>query len=266
MRAGKGSLGGKARGLAFAYSRLVNTELQKSFPEIHIAVPKTMVESTDYFDDFMENNNLWEIAVGKNDNSKIEKKFLKAKLSKELTEILKSFLKESNTPLAIRSSSLLEDSQYQPLAGMYATYMIPNCAKSNKERLKQISEAIKRVYASTFFQDPKSLMDNIIQRIEEEKMGVIIMEIAGKNHDGLFYPTVSGVAQSYNYYPVSYMKRDEGISFLALGLGRTIADGEKSLRVSPKYPNILPQYYYISSTIENSQNEFYALDLLDGKN
>ena len=144
--------------------------------------------------------------------------------------------------------------------------MLPNSSKLETDRLKQLIEAIKRVYASTFFQNPKSLLNKSDHRLEEEKMAIIIMELAGKKHNELFYPSLSGVAQSYNYYPVSYMKRNEGVVFTALGLGKTIVDGEKSLRFSPKYPKILSQYYSIKSTINNSQNKFYALDMNKGKN
>ena len=167
------------------------------------------------------------------------RKFLNANLPKSLKRILKKLLKNLSSPLAIRSSGLLEDSQYKPLAGMYSTFMLPNSHKSFNERYNQLSESIKRIYASVFFKEPKSLMDSISQRYEEEKMAIIIMELIGKNNDNIFYPTISGVCQSYNYYPVSHMDRKDGITFLALGLGKTIADGGKSLRYCPKYPNII---------------------------
>ena len=213
----------------------------------------------------MNLNRLWETALSLDDNKDIEAIFLKGNLSQMLMKTLKELLKEVTFPLAIRSSSLLEDSQYQPLAGMYATYMLPNCHKSIKERLDQVCEAIKRVFASTFFQEPKTLMETIVHRHEEEKMAVIIMEMAGQKHDNYYYPSFSGVAQSYNYYPVSYMQREEGIVFTALGLGKTIVDGGQALRFSPKYPNILPQFYSIKSTIANTQNSFYALNLNNGE-
>jgi hypothetical protein len=144
---------------------------------------------------------------------------------------------------------------------MYATYMLPNNRKKLKDRLEDIIVAIKLVYASTFFQDPKSLISGSVHHIEEEKMAVIIMQMVGQNYNGRYYPPISGTAQSFNYYPVSYMKRNEGVVHLALGLGRTIANGEKSLRFSPKYPGILPQYYSIKAALESSQNSFYAMDL-----
>ena len=266
IQIGHGSLGGKARGLAYANHLLTNKKIKQNYKNINIRVPKIISIGTDEFDEFMELNNLWEIALNKRNNKNILTSFIKSKLPKSISKILMDVIKNIHYPLAIRSSSLLEDSQYQPLAGMYSTFMLPNSYPSNKERYNQLCEAIKRVYASTFFQGPKSLMKNTTHRLEEEKMGIIIMELGGKKHNELFYPTFSGVAQSYNYYPVSYMKREEGVLFLALGLGKTIVDGEKSLRFSPKYPKILSQYYSIKSTINNSQNQFYALDMDKGKN
>ena len=265
IQIGNGSLGGKARGLAFA-NTILNKKIKKKFNSTIIRIPKTIVISTDEFDNFIEKNNLWEFALNNTSNEIILKKFLKSTIHKKLKNKLLSILKNISGPIAIRSSSLLEDSQYQPLAGMYSTFMLPNSHTDIKERLNQLCESVKRVYASTFFKGPKSLMDTISHRHEEEKMAVIIMELVGKDHGDIFYPTFSGVAQSYNYYPVSYMKRNEGVVFTALGLGKTIVDGEKSLRFSPKYPDILSQYYSIKSTISNSQNKFYALKMNDGIN
>jgi len=266
LRLSSGSLGGKARGLAFANSFWKDKDLHQKYLDVTFRVPKVAVVGTDEFDQFMDVNNLWETALSLDDNKNLEKVFLKGRLSRKLVQTLKELLKEVNTPLAVRSSSLLEDSQYQPLAGMYATYMLPNCHESDKERLSQVCEAVKRVFASTFFQEPKTLMENIVHRHEEEKMAVIIMELVGQKHGNYFYPTFSGVAQSYNYYPVSYMQREEGIAFTALGLGRTIVEGGQALRFSPKYPNILPQFYSVKSTIVNSQHTFYALNLNNGAN
>ena len=266
LRIRSGSLGGKARGLAFANFFWKETHLTEKYPEVTFRVPKVVVVGTDEFDEFMDVNNLWETALSLDENRDLEEVFLRGRLSRKLVQTLKELLKEVYFPLAVRSSSLLEDSQYQPLAGMYATYMLPNCHESDKERLSQVCEAIKRVFASTFYQEPKSLMETIVHRHEEEKMAVIIMEMVGVKHGNYFYPTFSGVAQSYNYYPVSYMQREEGIAYAAIGLGRTIVEGGKALRFSPKYPNILPQYFSIKSTIANSQNTYYALNLKNGKN
>ena len=266
IRIGNGSLGGKARGLAFANSILTDYNFKTRFPNINIRIPKVIVITTSEFDEFMDLNNLWEASLSLNDNKKIEQKFIKSKLPKSLTKTLKNLLKKIKFPLAVRSSSLLEDSQYKPLAGMYSTLMLPNSNKKFSARFDQLSEAIKRIYASTFYREPKSLMDSVSQRAEEEKMAVIIMELVGKEHNQIYYPTLSGVCQSYNYYPVSHMKRKNGVAFLALGLGKTIADGEKSLRYCPLYPEILPQYYSTKSMLNNTQNNFYALNLNNNQN
>jgi len=262
VRLSTGSLGGKARGLAFAINLLSESKINQKYDNIKLRVPKVAVIGTDDFDLFMEDNKLWKTAFSKDkSDTSIIKAFLRGNLSKELTRTLSKYLTEVKYPVAIRSSSLLEDSQYQPLAGMYSTYMLPNSDTSKTIRLEQLKKAIKLVYASTYLKEPKSLIENSVHHHEEEKMAVIIMELVGKEHASLFYPSASGSAQSFNYYPVSYMKREEGVAHLALGLGRTIAEGEKSLRFSPKYPGIIPQYYSTRSTIDNSQNQFYALDL-----
>ena len=266
LRIGKGSLGGKARGLAFLNENIFKDKINTKFPSLNIKVPRTAVVSTDSFDIFMDENNLWEIALNSTDNEAILNHFMKARLSKEVIKSIKSFLKTIKSPLAIRSSGLLEDSQYQPLAGMYSTFMIPNSSESEKEKLSQVCEAIKRIYASTFYKAPKTLLSQFIQRHEEEKMAVIIMEMIGKNHNDRFYPTFSGVAQSHNYYPVSHMQRNQGIGFVALGLGKTIAEGKKSLRFSPYYPDIISQFYSSNTMLENSQNQFFALNLKNGDN
>ena len=265
VRMSTGSLGGKARGLAFASNLLKSADLESKYPEMVIRVPKIAVIGTDEFDDFMSNNKLWKIAFDdKKSDSSITRAFLKASLSKNLRSTLTNYLNSVKFPLAVRSSSLLEDSQYQPLAGIYSTYMLANKDKSKSVRLGELEKAIKLVYASTFLNEPKSLIEASVHHHEEEKMAVIIMELAGKKHGDTFYPSASGLAQSFNYYPISYMKRNEGVAYLALGLGRTIAEGEKSLRFAPKYPGLIPQYYSVNSTIDNSQNQFYALDLNKG--
>ena len=266
LRIGKGSLGGKARGLAFLNENIFKDKIHEKFPSLNIKVPRTAVLSTDSFDIFMDENNLWEIALNNTDNQEILNHFMKARLSKEVIKSIKSFLKTINSPLAVRSSGLLEDSQYQPLAGMYSTFMLPNSSESDKEKLSHVCEAIKRIYASTFYKAPKTLLSQFIQRHEEEKMAIIIMEMTGKKHKDRFYPTFSGVAQSHNYYPVSHMKRNQGIGFIALGLGKTIAEGKKSLRFSPYYPDIISQFYSSNTLLENSQNQFFALDLNNGDN
>ena len=257
-----GSLGGKARGLGFARSMINHSGIKKRFNDIDIRIPKCAVIGTNEFDQFMKDNNLWEMSLLKSNDKKIEKSFMRAHLSIDLTLKLETFINENKYPLAVRSSSLLEDSQYQPLSGTYETFMLPNNSRSNKKRLKQLTTAIKKVFASTFNDEARSLLENTSHRIQEEKMAILIQEIVGKSYnDNRFYPSFSGVLQSINYYPVSYMKREEGVAYLALGFGRTIVDGEKCLRISPKYPNILPQFFSVKSARQSSQNQFYALPL-----
>ena len=257
-----GSLGGKARGIAFAQKIISNSDLFNNFKNFDISIPTTAVIGTHEFDQFMKDNNLWEKALSYTNDIDLEKAFISSHLSLDLMLKLESFINEHDKPLAIRSSSLLEDSQYQPLSGTYSTFMLPNNQKKPRHRLLELEKAIKRVYASTFKGDAKTLLNNTSHRIEEEKMAVIIMEIAGQKYkSNRYYPTISGVLKNINYYPVSYMKRKEGVAYLALGFGKTIVDGEKSLRISPKYPNILPQFYSNKTLVENSQNQFYGLDL-----
>lgn len=257
-----GSLGGKARGLGFATSLISNSKIANKFDNTLIKVPKFSVIATDEFDRFMKDNILWEKALSIGDDKKLEKIFIKADLSIDLMLKLESFIDNNKNPLAVRSSSLLEDSQYQPLAGTYETYMLPNNSRSKKKRFNELIKSIKLVYASTFKGEAKSLLRNTAHRIEEEKMAVILQEITGKSYNKeRFYPTFSGVLKSINYYPVSYMKREEGVAYLSLGFGRTIVDGEKCLRISPKYPSILPQFFSIKATKENTQNQFYGLSL-----
>ena len=262
VRLATGSLGGKARGLAFANNMLSDAKINERYSNIDLRIPKVAVIGTDEFDLFMDENKLWKVAFSKKKSNKaIIKAFTNASLSKELISTLNRYLNDVKYPLAVRSSSLLEDSQYQPLAGMYSTFMLPNSNKSKKTRLEELIKAIKAVYASTYFKEPKALIEGSVHHHEEEKMAVIIMELIGKQHQDRYYPSASGSAQSFNYYPISYMKREEGVAFLALGLGRTVAEGEKSLRFSPQYPGIIPQYFSVKSTISNSQNKFYALNL-----
>ena len=263
---GTGSLGGKARGIAFAADKLKNSKIFKKYDNVTVRIPNVTVIATDEFDLFMNKNNLWEIALNENNNNKLVQHFLNAKLDRKLVRNIKSLLKNLNHPIAVRSSSLSEDSQYQSLSGMYSTFMLPNSSASLQERLNQVCEAIKRIYASTFFVEPKSLIDKISQRMEEEKMAIIIMEMIGKTHNERFYPTFSGVAQSYNYYPSSYINRHDGVAYLALGLGKTVVEGKKTIRFCPKYPNLIQQFYSIKSIIDSSQHEFYALDMNNGKN
>jgi len=256
-----GSLGGKARGLAFARQMLNDSDISNKYTNVEFKIPKCAVIGTDEFDRFMKDNKLWDTAINQSNDDKLEKIFIKARLSIDLMLKLETFINDNRMPLAVRSSSLLEDSQYQPLAGTYETYMLPNNEKTNKDRLKSLVLAIKKVYASTFKGDAKSLLGTTAHRIEEEKMAIILQEIVGQEYNsGRYYPSFSGVLKSINYYPVSYMERNEGVAYLALGFGKTIVDGEKCLIISPKYPDIKPQFFSTKSIKDNSQVNFYGLD------
>jgi hypothetical protein len=256
-----GSLGGKARGLGFMNKILRDSNLEEKFPGVLIQIPRIAVIGTDAFDQFMMENKLYDKVYKMETNEQLEADFLNASLPKSLNKSLKAFLNQVKYPLAVRSSSLLEDSQYQPLAGMYSTLMIQNADKASKKRLNQLSEAIKRIYASTFFKDPRSVTSTSGHRHTEEKMAILITELIGQFYGDRYYPTLSGIAQNVNYYPVSYADRNDGVSTIALGFGKTVVEGEKSLRFSPKYPAILPQFYSVRSAEENSQSTFYALDM-----
>jgi len=256
-----GSLGGKARGLAFANTLIETTDLTEKFPEITIRIPNIVVVGTDEFDEFMRNNDLWNYVFEGKDFKKLSQKFLLSNLSEKLVDFLKTFLNEFKRPVAIRSSGLLEDMQYLSLAGIYSTYMLPNFSGSITSRLKMLKDAIKLVYASTFSEEASSTFDASSHRLEDEKMAVIVQELVGQQFGYRFYPTFSGLARSLNYYPVSYMKREEGIVYMAIGLGRMITEGSRTFCFSPKYPSILPQFYSPEAMLENSQKEFYALNL-----
>ena len=257
-----GSLGGKARGLAFAKDMLKQSGIDNRFSNVKVKIPKTAIIGTDEFDRFMKDNRLWDEALKVKQDKKIVTLFLGSRLSMDLILKLESFLKECHYPIAIRSSSLLEDSQYQPLSGAYSTFMLANNQEIFKDRIGELKKAIKLVFASIFYNESKSHFSHTAHRTEEEKMAVMIMEIAGQEYSsGRFYPTFSGVLKSINFYPVSYMERDEGVAYLALGFGKTIVDGGKCLGISPKYPAIKPQFSTIKATLENSQSSFYSLDL-----
>ena len=265
IRIGEGSLGGKARGLAFINTLLYDSNLKDKFEGIDIKVPHSFVICSEIFEEFIEINDLQVFAIKETDNNKIASKFIKSKVNKKLHSNLKQLLSNIDYPLAVRSSSLLEDSQMLPFAGLYSTYMLPNNHPELKVRLKQLEDAVKLVFASVFFKSPKEYIKNTNFRIEEEKMAVIIQQIAGNEHNKNFYPTVSGVAQSYNFYPISHMESEEGIVQIALGLGATIAEGENIYRFSPHYPEMPPPFSSPSDFLKNSQNYFYALDLSNNK-
>ncbi len=264
-RIGGGSLGGKARGLGFVNILINNYDVRERFEDVHIDVPPAVVLGTDVFDSFVDENDLRSFALSCTDDKEIAKRFLDAKkFPEDILGNLAAFLDLIRDPLAVRSSSLLEDSQYHPFAGVYSTYMIPNNNSNPFIRLSELVTTIKRVYASTFFQSAKDYIRVTSYRLEEEKMAVIIQKMVGSTHMQRFYPDFSGVAKSYNFYPIEPQKPFDGIVSAALGLGKTIVDGGVTVRFCPKYPNHLLQFYSTEETLLNNQNEFFALQL-DGQ-
>ena len=261
LRIGSGSLGGKARGLAFVRHLLRKRRLIHRFPGVRITVPPAVVLATDVFDQFLSENNLLDFALRCEDDIEIQQRFLAAPLPAALNDDLKAFLSEVTHPLAVRSSSLLEDSQYQPFTGVYETFMLANQQVNPEERLAALSEAIRRVYASTFSRHAKSYVRATPYRLEEEKMAVILQEVVGHPHQQRFYPDFSGVVRSRNFYPVPPMSFEDGIAAVALGLGRAVVDGGKCLTFCPRYPQNLLQFSSVEDILTNSQSEFWALEL-----
>jgi len=261
-RIGGGSLGGKARGLSFVNTLINNYQITTQFEGILISVPPGVVLGTDVFDAFLDENNLRGFALNCDDDLDITRQFVEAeKFPEEILADLAAFLDLIREPLAVRSSSLLEDSQYHPFAGVYETYMLPNNHDNPLIRLNELLKAIKRVYASTFYQSAKAYIKVTSYRLEEEKMAVIIQKMVGATHSDLFYPDFSGVAKSYNFYPVPPQKSSDGIVAVALGLGKTVVDGGSTVKFAPPYPHHLPQFSSIKDTLRNNQHKYYALDL-----
>ncbi len=262
FKIGKGSLGGKARGLAFVANLLQRIPaIHKKFKEVNIFVPQTLVVTTEGFDAFIEENDLKVLEKSDAPDAEIAEVFHGANFPQWIAEELKAYLERIDYPLAVRSSSLLEDAQFRAYAGLYRTYMLPNDHSDLEMRLEQLITAIKLVYASTYFRDPKAFSKRVGHRTEEEKMAVIIQQLVGERYGNYFYPSISGIAQSHNYYPFAKMKPEEGIATVALGLGKTVMEGEKALRFSPRYPQLLPQRSTVEDILENSQQFFYALNL-----
>jgi hypothetical protein len=261
LRIGGGSLGGKARGLAFVRHLLHNHRIARRFSNVRIAVPPSVVLATDVFDDFLSENNLLDFAMNSNDDDEIQRRFLAGTFPALLRDDLLAFLAEVRYPLAVRSSSLLEDSQYQPFTGVYETFMLGNQHPDLLIRLEQLMEAIKRVYASTFSLHAKAYVRATPYRLEEEKMAVILQQVVGAIHGQRFYPDFSGVVRSHNFYPVPPMNYSDGIAAVALGLGRAVVDGGKCLTFCPRYPRHLMQFSSVEDILANSQREFWALEL-----
>ena len=259
-RIGEGSLGGKGRGLAFLDNIIKRHPELNQFPNATVQIPKTVVLCTDFFDEFMDNNNLWSIALSDAPDSTILQHFLRAQLPDSLIADFFTFFDAVKSPIAVRSSSLLEDSHYQPFAGIYATYMIPYL-DDKYEMLRMLACAIKSVYASVYYRDSKAYMTATQNVIDQEKMAVILQEVVGSRYGDLYYPTFSGVLRSLNYYPIGDEKAEEGIASLALGLGKYIVDGGQTLRVSPYHPHQVLQTSELETALRDTQTRFYALDM-----
>lgn len=260
-RMGGGSLGGKARGLVFFDKVLASNFDYSKFPEIKIEIPRTLVLGTDIFEEFLESNNLAPFAYEENSDIRVATAFLNASLPPTILGDLRNFIREVRTPLAIRSSSLLEDALYHPFAGIYLTKMIPNSFSELDYRFLSLVNAIKLVYASTYFQNAKAYLKSTNNTIQEEKMAVIIQEVVGEKREKRFYPDISGVAKSYNYYPFGDAKPEDGIVNVALGLGKTVVEGEASYSFVPRYPKTPPAFNSVEDLISKSQRHFYAIDL-----
>lgn len=262
LKIGKGSLGGKARGQAFISSVLHRSEDQfRSFDGVDIFVPQTLVITTEGFDRFIRLNRLDDMVHTDLPDEAVADRFMAAAFPDSLRSQLTAFLGTVRYPLAVRSSSLLEDAQFKPYAGLYKTFFLANDDENPDCRLVQLVDAIKMVYASTYFQAPRAYTRRVGNRIENEKMAVIIQQVVGTAFGEYFYPAVSGVAQSKNYYPFSRMTPEDGIVNMALGLGKAVMEGEKNLRFSPRYPEILPQRSTVADILENAQQDFYTLKL-----
>ncbi len=259
-RIGDGSLGGKGRGLAFLDNIIKTHPDFNRFCGATVQIPKTVVLCTDVFDQFMEQNNLYDIALSDAPDEVILQHFLEAQLPDSYIADFFTFFEATHSPIAIRSSSLLEDSHYQPFAGIYSTYMIPNL-DDKYEMLRMLAAAIKSVYASVYYRDSKAYMTATSNVIDQEKMAVVLQEVVGQNHGDRYYPTMSGVLRSLNYYPVGEEKAEEGIASLALGLGKYIVDGGQTLRVSPWHPHQVMQLSEMETALRETQTRFYALDM-----
>lgn len=259
-RIGEGSLGGKGRGLAFLDNVIKRHPEFNQFENATVQIPKTVVLCTDIFDEFMMSNNLYPIALSDASDDEILKHFLHAQLPDSLIADFFTFFEATRSPIAIRSSSLLEDAHYQPFAGIYSTYMIPYL-EDKYQMLQMLACAIKGVYASVFYRDSKAYMTATSNVIDQEKMAVILQQVVGKDYGTRFYPTMSGVLRSLNYYPIGDEEAEEGIASLALGLGKYIVDGGQTLRVCPYHPNQVLQTSETELALRDTQTQFYALDM-----
>ncbi|MFW5792635.1 MAG: PEP/pyruvate-binding domain-containing protein [Bacteroidota bacterium] len=259
VRLAPGSLGGKGRGLAFINMLINNFDFNELVPDMKITSPRTSIIGTEEFENFIHNNNIYDKVYVETDYNKVKDLFLKGKLSDGLIKKLRSYLENINNPLAIRSSSLFEDSLMQPFAGIFDTFLLPNNHPDIEVRLQQMMNAIKMVFASIFSPTARAYFNAVNYKIEEEKMAIAIQEVVGNQYENYFYPHISGVAQSYNFYPFSYMKPEEGFGVVAVGLGKYVVEGEKTYRFSPVHPQL--EMYTPKELFKNSQVHFYAIDL-----
>jgi hypothetical protein len=266
-----GSLGGKGRGLAFINTLIYSFELGRLLPGINIKAPVTAIIGTDEFDMFMERNHLWDKVKEEMDYSELQKIFLEANLSYTLEKQLRILLKQTDKPLAVRSSSLFEDSMSQPFSGIYGTYILPNSHNDFEIRLRQLSGAVKLVFSSIYSRNARSYFEAINYKIEQEKMAVVLQEVVGYKYGDVYYPHISGTAQSFNFYPVAHMTTEDGFAVMAVGLGHYVVEGEKAFRFSPVYPST--DIISHNDLYKNSQVYFYAvdlskkdMDLLEGEN
>jgi len=259
-RIGEGSIGGKARGLAFINSIIEEHRIFNRYPGAVIMIPRTVVISTDIFDEFMKENELYRLALSDIPDEGILDHFVEAKLPERIIQDLFALVEVLERPIAVRSSSKLEDSHYQPFAGIYSTYMVP-VIKDKKRIVRMLSEAIKCVYASVYFHSSKAYMEATSNVIDEEKMGIILQEVCGKEYDGRFYPGISGVARSINYYPIEPEKPSDGMANIAYGLGKHIMEGGTGLRFSPKFPKKILQLSSSEMILKDTQKTFYALNM-----
>lgn len=259
-RIGEGSLGGKGRGLAFLDNIIKRQPEFSQMAGVTVQIPKTVVLCTDVFDQFMEQNNLYQIALSDASDEEILSAFLKAQLPDSLIDDFFTFFEATGSPIAVRSSSLLEDAHYQPFAGIYSTYMIP-WLDDKYAMLHMLAAAIKGVYASVYYRDSKAYMTATSNVIDQEKMAVILQAVVGKTYGDHYYPNMSGVLRSINYYPIGDEKAEEGIASLALGLGKYIVDGGQTLRVSPYHPDQVLQTSEMETALRETQTKFYALDM-----
>jgi len=259
-RLGEGSLGGKGRGLAFLNALLVTMEFEKQFPDVRISLPATAVIGTNEYDDFVTRNHINEQTLEEQTDAQIDELFLSGQLADGLAHKLWIFLDLIRYPLAIRSSGLLEDSYAQPFAGIYRTYMLPNNSPDKNVRFRQLTDAIKLVFASVFIKSARNYIENLNHQVEEEKMAVIIQQLVGSEFDErYYYPHISGVAQSYNFYPIADLRNEDGLASIAVGLGKSVIDGGRSFRFCPRRPEM--EFIQPQALVGNTQRNFFALDL-----